>query len=349
MNLRTAQYDKDPAVLSFWQQTLDRVRALPGVECAAVGTAIPLTDDHSRTDITVEGMACRSRAVIRIRTCTSSVRVMRRRWASACCGAGASRMRIRRTFREWPWSMRTVAQRLFPGTDPMGKRFSFGAPRGRPGAEVGHDCGGGGGHQDVWPRQSRAARGLRAVPPDGVEWHGAVGEIGGRTSGAGLRRFAGLSASIDKEQPIFRIATMQEVVDASVSTRRITLILLGLFSGLALVLAGIGIYGVISYSVAQRRQRDRDPDGAGRAARRCAAAGDRRRAARLVGGGHRDRGAASLALTRLMANLLYSVSAADPATFGVVSAAFAVVAAAASYVPARRALRSDPVRTLRCE
>ena len=56
MSLRTAQYDKDPAVIAFWQQTLDRVRALPGVESAAVGTAIPLTDDHSRTDITVEGM-----------------------------------------------------------------------------------------------------------------------------------------------------------------------------------------------------------------------------------------------------------------------------------------------------
>src|SRR5580658_53914 len=55
MDLRTSQYDKDPAVIAFWQQTLDRVRALPGVESAAVGTSIPLTDDHSRNDITVEG------------------------------------------------------------------------------------------------------------------------------------------------------------------------------------------------------------------------------------------------------------------------------------------------------
>jgi len=56
MDLRTSQYDKDPAVIAFWQDTLDRVRALPGVESAAVGTAIPLTDNHSRNDITVEGM-----------------------------------------------------------------------------------------------------------------------------------------------------------------------------------------------------------------------------------------------------------------------------------------------------
>ena len=52
MSLRTAQYDKDPAILNFWQQVLDRVRALPGVEAAALGTGVPLTDSHSRTDIT---------------------------------------------------------------------------------------------------------------------------------------------------------------------------------------------------------------------------------------------------------------------------------------------------------
>lgn len=57
MSLRTAQYNKDPAILNFWDQVLDRVRALPGVEAAAVGTGVPLTDDHSRSDITIEGMA----------------------------------------------------------------------------------------------------------------------------------------------------------------------------------------------------------------------------------------------------------------------------------------------------
>ncbi len=83
MSLRTSQYDKDPAVIGFWQQVLDRVRALPGVESAAVGTAIPLTDDHMRTECAPtspwKGRPFRSRAVIRIRTRTTSVRVMRRR------------------------------------------------------------------------------------------------------------------------------------------------------------------------------------------------------------------------------------------------------------------------------
>ena len=75
MSLRTTQYDKDPNVLNFWQQVVDRVRALPGVEAAAVGTLIPLTNEHSRTDITIEGRRCPSPGVSRIPMSTSSVRI----------------------------------------------------------------------------------------------------------------------------------------------------------------------------------------------------------------------------------------------------------------------------------
>jgi putative ABC transport system permease protein len=154
--------------------------------------------------------------------------------------------------------------------------------------------------------------------------------------------------SIDKEQPIFEIATMQEVVNASVSTRRITLILLGLFSGLALVLAAIGIYGVVSYSVAQRAREIgiRMALGAHR--------GDVLRLVLAQGGkmsltGIAIGAIASAGLTRLMANLLYGVSAVDPATFAVVAFVLAVIAMVASYLPARRALRMDPLVALRNE
>jgi putative ABC transport system permease protein len=154
--------------------------------------------------------------------------------------------------------------------------------------------------------------------------------------------------SIDKEQPIFEIATMQEVVNASVSTRRITLILLGLFSGLALVLAAIGIYGVVSYSVAQRAREIgiRMALGAHR--------GDVLRLVLAQGGKMSLTGIAigtiaSAGLTRLMANLLYGVSVVDPATFAVVAFVLAVIAMVASYLPARRALRMDPLVALRNE
>jgi putative ABC transport system permease protein len=158
----------------------------------------------------------------------------------------------------------------------------------------------------------------------------------------------GVVASIDKEQPIFGIATMQEVVNASVSTRRVTLVLLGLFSGLALALAAIGIYGVVSYSVTQRAKE---------IGIRVALGAQRRDVLGLVlqqGGkialiGIAIGSAASFGLTRLMATLLYSVSAFDPATFAEVAFVLACLAMLACYIPARRALRLDPMIALRHE
>jgi putative ABC transport system permease protein len=155
-------------------------------------------------------------------------------------------------------------------------------------------------------------------------------------------------ASIDKDQPVFGVQTMQQVVNNSVSTRRITLILLSLFSALALVLSAIGIYGVVSYSVAQRIRE---------IGIRMALGAQRRDVLRLVlAQGARISGigiaigiAASLVLTRLMTKLLYSVSAADPATFLAVALLLALIALAACYIPARRTTRVDPLVALRQE
>jgi putative ABC transport system permease protein len=135
----------------------------------------------------------------------------------------------------------TLAQRLFPGTDPIGKRFTFGNEPGRAtwvtivGVLADTKMYGlaNPARLEVYvPFRQAASNGMVLLVKSGQEPTALVSAI------------RGIVASIDKEQPIFRIATMQEVVNASVSTRRITLILLGLFSALALVLAGIGIYGV---------------------------------------------------------------------------------------------------------
>jgi putative ABC transport system permease protein len=122
IDLRTSQYDKDPAVIAFWQQALDRVRALPGVESAALGTDTPLTDDHSRTDITVEGMSSRKpgsyphpdiHIVSPDYEKTLGIRLLRgRRFTDS----------DRENFPRVAMVNATVAQRLFPGTDPIGKR-----------------------------------------------------------------------------------------------------------------------------------------------------------------------------------------------------------------------------------
>jgi putative ABC transport system permease protein len=241
----------------------------------------------------------------------------------------------------------TVAARLFPGADPVGKRFTFGdvsaehAPKWVSIVGVLADTKMYGianpARLEVYlPFRQSPAGGMVLLVKSSLEPAALVSAIRAAV------------AAVDKEQPIFSIATMQEVVNASVSSRRITLILLTLFSGLALVLAGIGIYGVVSYSVAQREKEIgiRVALGAQRSdvMRLVLAQGGRMALAGIAVGS-----VASLALTRLMTNLLYAVSAADPATFAAVAGVLASIAMVACYIPARRTLRVDPLIALRHE
>ena len=141
---------------------------------------------------------------------------------------------------------------------------------------------------------------------------------------------------------------MDQLVQDSVGRRRVTLILLGLFSALALVLAGIGIYGVMSYSLAQRTQEIgiRMALGAGRedVMKMILLQGARIASTGLIIGM-----LAAFGLTRYLGKLLFSVSPGDPTTFALVALILAVVALLACYIPARRTLRVDPMIALRYE
>jgi putative ABC transport system permease protein len=158
----------------------------------------------------------------------------------------------------------------------------------------------------------------------------------------------GVLASIDRNQPISSISTMDQLVQNSVGSRRLTLVLLGLFSALALVLAGIGIYGVISYSVAQRTQEIgiRMALGARRedVMKMILLQGARIAATGLIIGM-----LAAFGLTRYLEKLLFSMSPGDPATFVMTALVLALVALLACYIPARRTLRIDPMAALRYE
>lgn len=347
MDLRTSQYDKDPAIINFWQSVLDRVRALPGVQSAAVGTHIPLTDTHGREDITIEGMPLPkpgsfphpddhtvSDAFVR----TLGIPLLQgREFVETDNEKGAPVVMINAK----------LARLYFPNGDAVGKRLMFGHPD----------------------------------PSKQPQWFTIVGVLGD-TKMYGLANPARLEiyvpfhqsanrhmdvlvrspvdpsamtaairseiAAIDKDQPIFAIATMQELISASVAGRRFTLILLGLFSGLALVLAAIGIYGVISYSVAQhtrdigirmalgasQTQVLRDVLGLG---------------VRLTGIGLLLGLLGALLATRVLTSLLYGVASTDALTLTAVSVVLTVVALFASYLPARRATRVDPIVALRYE
>jgi putative ABC transport system permease protein len=154
--------------------------------------------------------------------------------------------------------------------------------------------------------------------------------------------------AIDREAPTSNVRTMEQYLAASVEPRRFNLWLLTIFAGAALLLAGTGLYGVISYGVAQRRHEIGIRMALG------ARASDVLKL--VIGQGIRLALAgvalgllAALALTRLMKNLLFSVSVTDPLTFLVIAALLTFVALLACYIPARRATQVDPLVALRRE
>ncbi|HKG48225.1 MAG TPA: ABC transporter permease [Pyrinomonadaceae bacterium] len=153
---------------------------------------------------------------------------------------------------------------------------------------------------------------------------------------------------IDKDQPVSNIQTMEAILADSIARQRFSMLLLAIFAAVALVLAGVGIYGVMSYSVAQRTHEIgiRMALGAQTGAVLKLAVGY---GMKLVIAGIVIGLIAAFALTRVMSTLLFGVTATDPATFTLISLLLIAVAALASYVPARRATRVNPIIALRYE
>jgi predicted permease len=172
-----------------------------------------------------------------------------------------------------------------------------------------------------------------------------------RTSGDPLSLVSAIHTELqqlDREQPMASVATMEQLLADSLSRARFTMLLLGIFAGVALLLAAVGIYGLIAYSVTQRTQE---------LGIRIALGAQRRDVLRLVLR-HGTRLTllglalgivAALAITRLLTSLLFGISATDPLTFAGVAALLAFVALLACFIPARRATRVDPIVALRYE
>ena len=169
---------------------------------------------------------------------------------------------------------------------------------------------------------------------------------GNPTALAGAARAA--IAELDPSQPVFDVRPMDDVVAATMAQRRFTLTLMLLFGVVALVLAAVGIYGVMAYTVAQRTREVgiRMALGARPAAVLAMVLGD---GMRLVALGLALGAAAALALGRVVSSLLYGVGAADPLTYALIAAGLAAVALLAIVLPARRAMRVDPMVALRAE
>ena len=240
-----------------------------------------------------------------------------------------------------------MVNRYWPNQDPLGKRLKIGDPNSK----------------SPWFTVKGVVKdSAQSALDEGVkpEIYFAMAQMAGRyrrmnlavrTSVDPKSTLAAIQAAIlevDKDQPVYQIQTIDELIRDSVGTRRFALTILILFAALALVLAVSGIYGVISYSVTQRTQE---------IGIRMALGASARDVLRLVLGQFLRLTIAGVALgligayalTRLMTSLLFGVTATDVTTFVLVSISLSLVALVACLVPARRATRVDPLVALRYE
>jgi len=185
----------------------------------------------------------------------------------------------------------------------------------------------------------------------GSDWWSAPYNLAIRVSGDPMSLVAAVSSEIhavDPDQPISVIATMAKLLGEETEQRRVGMILLATFAGMALLLAALGIYGALAYFVAQRTQEIGVRMALG-AQTRDVLKMVARQGMRLTLFGVVIGLIGALALARLMKSLLFGVSATDPLTFAAIVALLVLVALLACYIPARRATKVDPMVALRCE
>jgi putative ABC transport system permease protein len=344
--MQMQKYDTRSRRTEFYDQVLDKVEHLPGVVAAGYTTWIPLTNEGGASGITIEGHpepapgqtpVPNARVVSRNYMSALRMKLIEGRLFDARDGSGTPLVAL---------INERMARSLWPSEKPIGKRFKKGRY-----------------HEDVpWitivgvvgdVHQAGPAEPTRAemylpyqqqefFPPDYL----AV-----RTSGDPLLVAESVRQqiwSVDKQQPVAEVVPLERLVGENLAPRRMQASLLGGFAGLALLLASIGIYAVLSFIVTQRTQE---------IGVRVALGAHSRDVLRMVFShglklfaiGAALGLVAALALSRTMSHLLYGISASDPLSFLAVTFLLALVTLLACYLPARRAMRVDPLVALRYE
>jgi predicted permease len=336
--LPPAKYPEPRAIAAFLRQALERIRAVPGIESAALVRAVPFSGNGGSTTYEVEGQPepAKGREPVTQLNIVSPgyFRTMGIPWLRG------------RDFDEHDTAdvppvavvNDTMARQLWPGIDPVGRRLRL------------RDAG--------WVTIVGVAGDVRhsgpSEPPQPQVYttHEQDARIFAcvvaRTAGDPMAMAAPMRAalwSVDKDQPVWKVRALEELVTGSRGTARAMSLLVGVFAAVAVVLAGVGLYGVMAYAVSRRTREIGIRMALG------AASG---RVMRLVVGRALALTTVAIvlgatfaaALARLLGTLLFGVGPADPLTFLAAAAALATVGALAAYLPARRAAGIDPMRAL---
>ena len=338
MTLRGELYAKPEQRINFFKALGEKARALPGVTAAGLVSDLPFGGSKSGANVTVEGapparpgepLIAFIRAVDANYFPTLQVRLLKGRFFDGRDVSGPPVAIINET----------MARKCWPDQDPVGKRYG-----------VGRD-------NIQWITVVGVVGDLRqsnlADPPD-LETFLSIRGMPGNTMSIVVRTSkepmsaAPALREIDKDLPLAEVGLLEESVDRSMRARRFSVVLLAGFAVLALVLAAVGIYGVISYSVTRRLHEIgvRMALGAGRSRIAWMVI---RRAVGLAAIGIVIGAAAAFSLTRLIRSMLFAVSATDPLIFAGASVFLLCVTVLAGYVPAVRASGVDPSAALREE
>ena len=345
LDLPDARYGKPEQSADFFKELLGRIRTVPGVQSASAAMPLPLTDNSLRTSFEIEGQPMAKSDLPRTQIRAVGLDYFHTMRIPLIAG----REFTARDDRQAPHVIiinQTLARRFFPNQSALGKHMKPGMSGGKSDSMceivgvVGDVK-----HRNLW--QSPDPESYVPYDQDPI---GAM-DLVVRTAGDPMALLPALRArvlSMDAQLPIYKTKRMEDYVAASVAQRRFTSLLCAIFAGAGLLLAIVGLFGVMSYSVVQRTHE---------IGVRVAVGAEKPDILRLIlkegmaitivglGVGL----AGTLALSSILKSQLFGVTATDPLTFLGVALALAVVALVACYLPARRATRVDPLVALRYE
>jgi predicted permease len=346
IGLPGSKYDKPEKRSTFFQELIARIEALPGVQEAGATSHLPLRGTWWR-NLWVEGIPVLSAG----QTPTINLNVITQGYFKAM----GIPILMGRDFTDADMSDRLkvtiiderLAREYWPDQSPLGKRIRISPPENEKNEPWSMIVGvvGNVKNESLSLTQNKSVYLLHAQFPLGGMGLAVRATANPESLVGAIREQV---KEMDPNLPVTQVLTMTEVVSRSIYRSRLFAILFGVFAGIALLLASVGIYGVMSYSVAQRTHEIgiRLALGARRSdvSRLIVVQGMKLTVVGTVIGL-----AGGLALTRLIRSLLYEVSTTDPLTFGLVAALLGIVALLACYIPARRATKVDPLVALRCE